>query len=194
MIITSRPYSSVERQFRTLSTIRWRVEDETEALSADIEAVVNGSIERLGELWDLPARVRDRLRDKLLRTADRTFLWVSLILDNLISNPKPSESELDGIRGNLPPDLDAAFEKILRQSSDFNEARRILHMVVAATRPLTLEEMNVALAIRHGHRSMEDLRPHLVLDPQATLKALCGLFLRVIDSEVYLVHNPQRGS
>lgn len=175
MIVTSRPYSSIERQFRNLPTIRLRVEDETEALSADIKIVVNGSIDRLGVLWDLPDEVRDRLKDKLVKNADRTFLWVSLILDLLLNTPKPSESEYDGILRDLPRDLDATFEKILRQIPNPDDARRVLHVVIAAP-PLTLKEMNVAQAIRPRHRSMEDLQPNLMFDPQTTLKTICGLF------------------
>ena len=188
MIITSRPYSSIERNFRSLPTIRLKVEDETEALSADIELVVQARIDSLGTLWDLRDEVRNRLKDRLIMSADRTFLWVSLVLDNLRSTPKPSESEFEHILRTLPQDLDATYKKIIQRSSDPEVGRRILHVVIAATRPLTLQEVNVAQAVRPGYRSLEDLDIHLVFNAEATLKNYCGLFLRVINRKVYLVH------
>jgi hypothetical protein len=49
---------------------------------------------------------------------------------------------------HLPKSVDEAYERILSKSHDFEEAKRLLHIVVAAARPLTLTEMNLALALR----------------------------------------------
>jgi hypothetical protein len=59
--------------------------------------------------------------------------------------------------------------------------------VVAAARPLTLQEINIAFRTRRDHTTIEDIGD---ISPrsEAMVKNLCGLFVRIIDSKVYLVH------
>ncbi|RPA93061.1 hypothetical protein L873DRAFT_1816633, partial [Choiromyces venosus 120613-1] len=61
----------------------------------------------------------------------------------------------------------------------------ILSAMVAAARPLTLREMNVAFKIKREHNSIKDLGD-LPEGFERTVKNLCGLFVRVIDSKIYL--------
>ncbi|KAI9794399.1 MAG: hypothetical protein M1816_005468 [Peltula sp. TS41687] len=193
LIITSRPYDSVERLFRKHPIIRLKAEDETGAISLDIERVVKAKVDELGAHWGLSARVLTRLRDDLIQSADRTFLWVSLILQLLEESARTSEATFQKILCQPPIGLDAVYENMLRRSPDPNEARKILHIVVAAVRPLTLKEMNIALAIRLNHKSIEELQPHLESAIDQVVKSLCGPFIRVIDSKIYLVHQTAKG-
>jgi len=48
--------------------------------------------------------------------------------------------------------------------------------------------MQIALAIQPDHKSIGDLKPHLLFSVESTVKDICGLFVRVIDSKVYLIH------
>src|SRR5205807_1818311 len=89
-------------------------------------------------------------------------------------------------------DIAEFYTKILDRSSDPNKARRILHIVVAAARPLTVSEMNVALRVTRDHKSVGDLSDHLYGAFEKTIKNFCGLFVRVIDSKIYLVHQTAR--
>ena len=61
-------------------------------------------------------------------------------------------------------------------------------MVIAAARPLTVKEINIALAIRPGQVSIAAIQSNLLPNAESSIKDLCGLFVRVIDSKVYLVH------
>lgn len=187
-IVTSRPYGSIERKFWSLPSIRLKAENETPAISADVGLVIKAGVEELGKIWSLPDDVRSNLQDSLLKGADRTFLWVSLILNILKDTAAASESEFNKIVNNLPRDLDATYEKILGKSRDPEKAKTILHIVAAAARPFTLEEMNIALAVRSGHKSIEDLKRYYIHPMGSAVKDLCGHFVRVIDSKIYLVH------
>lgn len=191
-IITSRPYGSIERLFHKHPTIRLKAEDETDAISLDIERVVKAKVDELGACWGHSARALTALRENLIRNADRTFLWVSLILQLLEESARASEAAFQEILSKIPTSLNAVYENMLDRSPDQIEARKILHIVVAAIRPLTLQEVNVALAIRPGHKSMDDLQPHLEPAIDIAVKNLCGLFVRVIDSRIYLVHQTAR--
>ena len=74
------------------------------------------------------------------------------------------------------------------------QAKRLLHVIVAAFKPLTLQEMNVALAIDERLEEGERCQSFDDLDITSTerfrdkIRGLCGLFVSVIDSRVYLIH------
>ena len=74
LLLTSRGYGSIERQFKKFPTIRLKAEEQTPAISADIKLLVNSEIEELGEACDLTDGDRERLRHNLIKGADRTFL------------------------------------------------------------------------------------------------------------------------
>ncbi|KAK6356069.1 hypothetical protein TWF718_000443 [Orbilia javanica] len=75
---------------------------------------------------------------------------------------------------------------ILSKSSNVEEAKKLLQIVIAAARPLTLEEMSLALALKDEHQSYRDLD----LKPERFreyVRDLCGLFV-IINSKIYLLH------
>ncbi|KAA8893229.1 hypothetical protein FN846DRAFT_228488 [Sphaerosporella brunnea] len=191
-ILTSRPYGSIESLFRKLPTIRLKAEDQTLAINTDIDLVINTEVEALGEKWNLPDDVRKDLRDKLVKRADQTFLWVSLILQILQDCPVASKSEFHEALNNLPPNLDAIYEKLLQDSCNPEKAKTILQIVIAAARPLTFDEMNIALAIQSDHKSIEDLESYRLYSAETVVKDICGLFVRAIDSKIYLIHQTAR--
>ena len=185
-LVTSRPYLWIENKFADLPKIRLRAEEETDATSKDIKLVVKARITKVGLVRHLPDITQARLVDHLVRNADRTFLWVSLILEMIEKSAKVSRKALDDIISAIPSTLDAVYDKILSQSTDISDARKILNIVVAAARPLSLEEINVAFTIMPSDHSYEDLS----LEPSigSTVKNICGLFIKIIDNKVYLVH------
>ncbi|OCK93455.1 uncharacterized protein K441DRAFT_564985, partial [Cenococcum geophilum 1.58] len=62
-------------------------------------------------------------------------------------------------------------------------ARKLLYIIIAVIRPLTLKEINIALTIEDYYRSYNDLKPDL--NNKARFKALvrhlCGLFITIVD-------------
>ena len=211
-IVTSRPYRSIEDGFHDLPKARLRGENETNVISKDIECMVDERVKTLCSKRKLSGSVQKDLKDRLIRGekfprhlaggakispkgSDRTFLWVSLVLRVLEGTLITSEREFETHLTRLPGDLDGLYEKILGSSPDITKAKKILHVVVAATRPLTLGEMNIALAIQPHHMSVRDLEPNLLppASTESSLKEICGFFIRVIDSKIYLVHRTAKG-
>ena len=188
IILTSRPYQSIEDRLHDLPRIRLKGEDETTSVSADVKLVITERVRKLSLRRSLPDSMQKNLLSSLIEGADQTFLWVSLVLGMLEETPEASERRFQEILRNLPKDLDAVYEKILGGSRDPLRAKKILHIIVAAVRPLTLDEMNTALAIETHHKSAKDLEPSLITAVGGAVKALCGLFVRVIDNKIYLVH------
>ncbi|RPA93500.1 hypothetical protein L873DRAFT_1815655 [Choiromyces venosus 120613-1] len=190
-LVTSRPYHKIEMRLGSPeTTIRLKGEDEVDALTADVTRVIDEGIEQLESYWGRPGGL-GYLRNLLESSADRTFLWVSLVLGILKDSEEDSREEFINIVTTAPRDLAELYTKILDKSTKPDKARRILNIVVAAARPLTLQEMNVAFKIKREHNSITDLGD-LPEGFERTVKNLCGLFVRVIDSKIYLVHQTAR--
>jgi hypothetical protein len=88
----------------------------------------------------------------------------------------------------LPKTVDEAYNRILSKSRDSEKAKRILHIVVAAARPLTLREMALAFTIQESHRSYNDVDLKSEDRFCETIRDICGLFVAIIDSRIYLFH------
>jgi hypothetical protein len=193
-LVTSRSYLDIERQFKELTgnipTVRLRGEQESEEISNEINHVIKWSVPKLGFELSLNDEEQSTLQEELLRMTHRTYLWLNLILDVIRNDIGPTKKRLKQIIGSLPDTVDKAYEAILSKVRDKKRARKLLCLVVAAARPLTLKEMNIALAIEDDHRTYKDL--DLDLDNKRrledTVRHLCGLFVSVIDQKVYLIH------
>ena len=64
--------------------------------------------------------------------------------------------------------------------------------MLAATRPLTLEEMNVAFNIEKGQKSCDEVDLLAADSVGDYIKYICGLFISIINSKVYLLHQTAR--
>ena len=189
-LITSRPGVLMEDTFSDLPIIRLKAEDETTAISRDIEFVVKNAVASIARRRNLPLDKQNALIKQIVGNADRTFLWVKLDLQRIQSSERFSNAAIQHLVESVSPDLDGIYNKILSESSKSRHTRKVLQIVVGALRPLSLSELNVAFVIQPTNKLQQDL--DLEPDIDKTVKSLCGVFLRVIDSSVYLAHQTAR--
>jgi hypothetical protein len=191
-LVTSRPYHDIERRFAGLTsnmpTIRLAGEEETESISREINLVISANVQKLGIELKLDDSVQSSLEKALLNIEHRTYLWLKLIFEVISQRLGVTEKKLLGTIGTIPSTVGDAYEAILGRSTDKLLTRKLLHIVVGAVRPLTLREMNVALSMEESSRSYEDLDLESEESFRTTVRNLCGLFVSVIDSKVYLIH------
>ncbi|PWW79887.1 hypothetical protein C7212DRAFT_307548, partial [Tuber magnatum] len=102
-----------------------------------------------------------------------------------------SPGEFSHIVSTGPRNLAELYTKILDKSKNPDTAQRILYIAAGATRPLSLREINVAFRIRQNQTTIADIEDYSS-GSESTVKDLCGLFVRIIDSKVYLVHQTAR--
>ncbi|KAH8747004.1 ankyrin repeat protein [Hyaloscypha finlandica] len=171
-IIASRPNNDIKAALDVLPTIRLRGEDEPEAISKDVNLVIQHSIEQ-AVFRGLPRSMLGDLELGLIQGADRA-----------------SKKELLAILQSR--DIYQIYHRLLEESSDQTQARKLLEIVVATARPLTLTEMSIALAIEPAHSTFKDLEDDIVHNFEERVKALCGNFIRIIRSTIYLVHQTAR--
>lgn len=190
-LVFSRPENTIKSHFSRLPEIRLRGEDETGPISQDVERFIQYSIDQL-EMQGLPVNLLTDFQTKLVEGADRTFLWATLMIQLLKESSTDGVSQTDLQMFLASKDLYGLYSHLLQRSKKPAEARKLLQLIVAAARPLTLDELNIALNAGPGLRSLNDLNSALKYPCENYLKSLCGHFIRIIRSEVYLVHQTAR--
>jgi nucleoside-triphosphatase THEP1 len=151
-LFTSRPYEQIVAKFRSLLKSFPRIhipgEEESEAISQEVSIVISYRVRLLAEEIKLPGEFRDYLETCLTSTEHRTYLWVYLVFDYLKSEGfKKTRRGIESATKSLPTTVNQAYEKILAKSRAQVVVRRALAIVLAASRPLTLSELNLALEI-----------------------------------------------
>jgi hypothetical protein len=116
-LITSRPYLDIERQFTELTqdfpTIRLQGEQESEAISREIDIVIKWRVSKLGSELKLNGWEQSTLEKELLSMTHRTYLWSKLVFDITHKTIRPMNRKLKAIISTLPPTVDEAYEAIL---------------------------------------------------------------------------------
>ncbi|KAG6361575.1 hypothetical protein INS49_009802 [Diaporthe citri] len=185
-IIASRPGNDIKHAFDVLPTIRLRGEDEPEAISQDVELVIEHHIENATRRG-IPREVLADVRAGLIKGADRTFLWTTLVIGLLETKKGASMRELISIL-DARGDIFQIYERMLDHSSDASQAWKLLQIVVGAIRPMTLSELSVAMAVSTNQTTFEDLKLDVVHNFEERAKELCGHFVRIWHKSIVLKH------
>jgi ankyrin repeat protein len=194
-LVTSRLYHDIEAGFKRLTFDMPMVhlagdgEEEVSLISREIELVIDAEVDSLGVELELEKSVQISMKRKLCQVTNRTYLWLKLILDVIRARVEGvTEKDLVEILRTIPATLDEAYEAILAKSPLPDRAKKILQIICAAVRPLSLNEMNIALHIESNNRKYEEID----LKPQgqfaSIIRKICGLFVSVKDERVYLIH------
>jgi ankyrin repeat protein len=195
-IMTSRPYEQIVAKFRGLFDSFPRIhipgEEESEAISQEVNHVIRYRVERLGTQMRLTDVVKKGLADRLIKIEHRTYLWVYLVFDNINTGFKRTKKGIEEATKSLPRTVNEAYERILAKSTDPVTVRRALAMILAASRPLTLSELNLALEIKETTQSIQDDELENEGDFKSRLRSLCGLFVSVHHGKVYFLHQTAR--
>ncbi|KAJ5901486.1 hypothetical protein N7495_002014 [Penicillium taxi] len=203
-LITSRTYERIRTEFFDLESEfpEFHLSDDEdsqgipEKISDEIGLVVGSLIKEIGHKKKLDPSEIDFLIKKMHPESDpinRTYLWVTLTLDIIKKMKGFNRGEVEDSLQSLPASVNQAYEKILSQNQDPEEVKKatlLLHIVLAATRPLSLEELSVCYALRGVHHS--DVEVFNYKDSAENFKIkvreLCGLLLSISGGKVYLLH------
>ncbi|KAJ5949221.1 hypothetical protein N7454_000805 [Penicillium verhagenii] len=196
-LLTSRPYEQITDKFRGLLCdfpyIRIPGEDESKKIAQEVSHVIQYRVDELAREKGLPDRVICHLIDRLLRVTHRTYLWAYLVFDYLKSNQfKKTPSGIDRMIETLPSNVNEAYEQILNRSRDQIMVRRALRIILAASRPLTISEMNIALNVNGSSKYFHDLDLENEEDFKSRLRTGCGLFVSIHCDRIYFLHQTAR--
>ncbi|EEA28223.1 hypothetical protein TMatcc_003457 [Talaromyces marneffei ATCC 18224] len=193
--LTSRPYDDIQFQFHQLiqevPTIHLSGDEESAGISSEIDRVTITKVQQLAGEKGFDHDTTEFLLDKLLQVENRTYLWLSLLMEEIrTSHRRGNRREIERLVSELPRSVMDAYDSILNKSRDKQLARELLHIILAAKRPLSLEEMSVATALAGdlSYNSYEDIG---LESPNAfgrRIQNICGLFVTIDDGHVFLIH------
>jgi ankyrin repeat protein len=197
-LLTGRPYSTVVSGFQDLVNafpyVRIPGENRSEAISMEVDHVIRHRVRKLR----LSKHIEGYLEQRLASVKHRTYLWVYLVFDYLESEGfQKTKGGVDLMLQNLPITVNEAYEKILAKRRNSPMAQKTLSIILAASRPLTVAEMNVALSVNlpPGSRDNPDscsLELESKDDFHETLRRVCGLFVSIYHDRVYFLHQTAR--
>lgn len=159
-------------------------------ISAEVDMYIEHLVSECHKVLHLTPDTARLLLETMRGVENRTYLWVYLTFEYLKTPGALSKEDIHKATSVLPQSVNDAYEKILRRSNDQVKARKLLHIIIAAERPLTLAEMQVALSIRETDTKYADLDGRLI-SQQAfcdVIKGICGLFITVFETKIYLIH------
>lgn len=158
--------------------------------SSDIEAFTESELVRCLESGTLkigdPALILD-IQDSLIKGSKGMFLWVVLQIKSLCS--MSTDKEIKEALTNLPVELPDIYTQVLQkvQEPDKIHQKKVLELITAARRPLTLDEMQEAASVTPGDTEWSVAKR--VNDVYLVL-ASCGCLLTLDEEEltVRLLH------
>ncbi|KAH7173109.1 hypothetical protein DER46DRAFT_596919 [Fusarium sp. MPI-SDFR-AT-0072] len=192
-LLTCRPYDQIVSKFRGLldafPNIRIPGEEESETISQEVNHVITRRINQLC----LSPQIKSHLEKRLQETTHRTYLWVYLVFDYLEKEYfKKTVKGVESTIGTLPKSINEAYEQILNKSKEYAMARKALSIILGASRPLTVSEMNVAVNIDAISQSIHDLDLEDEEDFKSSLRSWCGLFVSIHHGKIYFLHQTAR--
>ncbi|KAJ6588433.1 ankyrin repeat-containing domain protein [Mycena capillaripes] len=175
LILTSRPHIDVQAAFPRVLRLEIR------ANNHDIRQYVRGKIllsSRLAKHVNTKPDLRQEIENEIITLADGMFLMAKLHIETL-----QTKNTVTGVREalkNLPADLNHAYDAVLRRIDSQNEddrylANQVLLWISNAKRPLSVSELQEALAIEPGTSSLNaDSLPRIDI-----ILSVCGGLLTV---------------
>ena len=185
-LVTSRPL--LERLDYTQNLLH--IGPEMDYVDQDLKLVIQTQVDAIALRTRCGTEVKAYLMNALYSKADRTFLWVHLVLHLLEDSYLASQEDFQRIIDELPQTLKATYERFLESIPKIKQehATKLLRIIIGSPRPLTLDEMRILFAIEHDHRSLIDVAKVAQPNIQMTIEKALGPLVRISDSQIYLVH------
>ncbi|KAJ5806268.1 uncharacterized protein N7503_003870 [Penicillium pulvis] len=194
-LLTSRPYSHIHSQFDDLiteaPTIHLSGDHESENIKDEIDLVIDVKVPKLAAERGFDEEATKYLLKELHTVDNRTYLWLSLIMEEIRLSERPANKrELQKIISSLPRSLIDAYDAILRRCRHPDLARQLLHIILAAREPLAVDDMKIATALASDfkYRSYEEIGTERLDAFEMRIKNVCGLLVTIDNGSVFLIH------
>ena len=180
-IVSSRNLPDIEEQLERVGhNIRLCLELNAKSVSTAVSIYIQHKVNGLAQRKKYNDRTRDAVLNYLSSNADNTFLWVSLVCQDL--EMIPHWNTLNRLK-TFPPGLDSLYDRMLEQIRGSHSAdlcTRILATMIVVYRPITLTELECLV---DGLKDMSD-------NTEAIIEVIrfCGSFLTVRSGTIYFVH------
>ncbi|OJI83267.1 hypothetical protein ASPTUDRAFT_202493 [Aspergillus tubingensis CBS 134.48] len=199
-LITSRQYdylAALFDQFLPTVYVQFDGNEKSEDINREIDIAIDYRVKELSPYLSMDDQ--RNISDRLKQMENRTYLWLYLIFDIMRQNPSiySKRSRIESLLQSIPSKVSDAYERILSSSPDEKQTEIMLQIILAAERPLSLSEMNVALTLALQDAPFEsqaqlesDLWPGTNF--KSVVENLCGLFVTVRPTGLFFLHQTAR--
>ena len=180
-IVSSRNWPSIKKNLDAATQkLRLCLELNEESVSTAVATFIEFKVDWLAKRNRYGSNTRDAVQRYLSLNANGTFLWVALVCQELsnISGWK-AQQKLKA----FPPGLDALYQRMIDQiknSEDAELCKRILAVVSAVYRPVTLDELVSFVDMPDGVANEYEALSEII--------GLCGSFLTLQERTISFVH------
>jgi ankyrin repeat protein len=186
LLVISRWVTWIEQCF-PLGSMTSTLDITTTHTSRDISLFVESKTQEL----DLDPKLVDKLSTLLIAKADGMFLWVKLTIEYL-SQQATLEDTVEALK-DLPKDLEALYERLVRRLQELPQSRyklacKLIQWIFSSLRPLSLEQLKIALSVTPGGNRQK--YPNNVLSLEKFVRESCSPLLELDEAKgtVRFVH------
>lgn len=181
LFVTSRPLKDIPHGLEKIPYL------DLKAITEDLRIFVNSKVSTLPERFD--TEFREKAAVLLLERVERTFLWVSIVVKILGRLSLPVVADLGATMSQIPTGLVALYSSIIKQVKEGSpKGQKLVAWVVYGRRPLTMKELEAALATQTDSKNLESTeiyRPNLTKE---ALASTAGIILETTNGTVHLIH------
>ena len=180
-IVSSRNWPSIEKDLDTaMQKVRLCLELNEKSISGAVATYIQFKVDWLAKRNRYTTDARDAVQRYLSLNANGTFLWVALVCQEMsnISGWK-AQQKLTA----FPPGLDGMYRRMIDQIRDLEDAdlcKRILAVISAVYRPVTLDELASFVDMPDGVAGESEALPEII--------GFCGSFLTLRERTISFVH------
>uniref|UniRef100_A0A0B7JWK8 Nephrocystin 3-like N-terminal domain-containing protein n=1 Tax=Bionectria ochroleuca TaxID=29856 RepID=A0A0B7JWK8_BIOOC len=152
----------------------------------DIKIFIESQVE------SLPKRFKNFKReivDSLMKFAGGTFLWIHIVLGEVQKLRYPTSLSVQETIEKTPLALNELYTTLIQTAFKDDHDKAILAWVAYAKKPLTLEELEMAVAamVTNANSLSECNKQKASLDSDSIHEKL-GALIDIIDNHLYLIH------
>lgn len=180
-IFTGRPTVELDRQLSSTPTIHLKADPQ------DLETFICSEIDFLG----FDGEMRTNAVQLLVRRAEQTFLWISILIKKLRHEALLSVADLERIVDSSPTSLTELYNSIVTDIMDHSSLaqQKLLVWAVYGQQTLTLLELQHAIAVHDDSDCIESTRKHMVHLTKQSVTSAVGIILDIgEDDRLHLIH------
>jgi ankyrin repeat protein len=195
IVVTSRKELVIERKVMEWNPLQIPLDDSTQATD-DLNTFVRGTVEAYARENQFGEGHTKVIKEEIISRSAGMFLWATLAWHHFTDGiglwtDRLLTQKIEQLR-RLPPGLDALYHRILRTIDKrlHAEVLDVLKWIVFAKRPLSIEELSIALAMKDKPTNSREIDARRSV--REFLKKRLPYIIKVNQDQVRIVHQSLR--
>ncbi|KXJ92572.1 hypothetical protein Micbo1qcDRAFT_49583 [Microdochium bolleyi] len=185
------------RRLKPIESSTTIIEMTTKVVQADIGHYLDSSAPKL-KACGLNASDIGRVRSKVLKRSDGSFLYAQMVMDNLLAQPTVGDLLAELEEERFPADLASAYNAILgRLKKQLNDrgwelAKSIFGWLACCKRPLQWHEIQAILVMSRDESTGDIVMNYYAGRLNRGIHETCGSLVQVLKGRITFVHHTIR--